>query len=232
MPRVSFCAPASPRPASGWVDRREHFTERGGPTAIPGARRQRAACALQRLALLTDLRFGRPAPLPFFAQLGARWTPAAAALPHLDLYRRHDAAARRHPLGDLRAHPRLDQSTALSTWLWFLATLLLTLPTLREVAGSDRLGGHRAPGFTWATRATQSEVAAGSAPAPGTRLGLAASLPGPRLQRRGEPPAMAWARAGPCTSHSPHLPSPPRPMPGGRQPVCLLGLRRGPSRRA
>ena len=106
MPRVSFCAPASPRPASGWVDRREHFTERGGPTAIPGARRQRAACALQRLALLTDLRFGRPAPLPFFAQLGARWTPAAAALPHLDLYRRHDAAAWRHPRGDLRAHPR------------------------------------------------------------------------------------------------------------------------------
>jgi hypothetical protein len=31
----------------------------------------------------------------------------------------------------------LDQSTALSTGLWFLATLLLTLPTLREAAGSD-----------------------------------------------------------------------------------------------
>jgi len=31
----------------------------------------------------------------------------------------------------------LDQSTALSTGLWFLVTLLLTLPTLREAAGSD-----------------------------------------------------------------------------------------------
>jgi hypothetical protein len=31
----------------------------------------------------------------------------------------------------------LNQSTALSTGLWFLTTLVLTLPTLREAAGSD-----------------------------------------------------------------------------------------------
>jgi len=31
----------------------------------------------------------------------------------------------------------LKQSTALSTALWFLTTLLLTLPTLREAAGAD-----------------------------------------------------------------------------------------------
>jgi hypothetical protein len=31
----------------------------------------------------------------------------------------------------------LEQSTALSTALWFLTTLLLTLPTLREAAGAD-----------------------------------------------------------------------------------------------
>lgn len=31
----------------------------------------------------------------------------------------------------------LKQSTPLSAWLWFLTTLLLTLPTLREAAGAE-----------------------------------------------------------------------------------------------
>ena len=136
MPRVSSCAPASPRPASGWVDRREDFTERGGLTAIFGARRQRAACAFNG-SLYSPIYDPVDQILYLFRAAPCTQDPAAAALPHLDLYRRHDAAA-------WRASPRrstsirgLDQSTALSTRLWFLATLLLTLPTLREAAGSD-----------------------------------------------------------------------------------------------